>query len=495
MRLDLRGHDCRYSVEQILLLLFPQERPEYGHGRPEDGGSYARVTASWGEKYLTVTTLLEREGAAAHAAARGVAPQREEERERLLRRTVKRSFYQAAVRLTGVRPPWGSLTGIRPGKLAAAFLDEGRSEEQTLRLLTGPYDVSREKAELCLAAARVSRALLQDQQERDVSLYVGIPFCPSRCVYCSFVSHSIEKARTLIEPYLEGLHREIRTVGRIAGELGLRIRTVYIGGGTPTILSAAQLSRLMACLNQSFDFSALREYTVEGGRPDTITREKLRAIRRGGGDRISINPQSMNDRVLEAVGRRHTAAQVLESYRLAREEGFHRINMDLIAGLPLDTPEEFRRSLSALIGLKAANITVHTLALKRGASLRMAGLPLPDGEAVGEMIGLSRRMLETAGYEPYYLYRQKFMSGSFENVGWTLPGALCRYNVIMMEELHTVLSLGAGGVTKLVNPADRSLRRVCNPKYPYEYLTRLEEILREKDRLRLFYQRSKEHGV
>lgn len=275
----------------------------------------------------------------------------------------------------------------------------------------------------------------------------------------------------------------------------MRIISVYIGGGTPTTLSAVQLSELIAALHSAFDLSACREFTVEAGRPDTITREKLIAIRDGGADRISINPQTMSDRVLAAIGRRHSGTAVTESFQLAREIFPGAINMDLIAGLPADNPAGFRASLDAVLALEPENITVHTLSLKRGSRINLEGTEIPGGSAVGEMLEYALSALRSADYSPYYLYRQKFTSGGYENVGWTKPGFEGIYNICMMEELHSTLSLGAGGVTKLVNPETGLIERIFNKKYPYEYTDSIDELIAAKEYMKDFYSKMHEHRI
>jgi oxygen-independent coproporphyrinogen-3 oxidase len=320
----------------------------------------------------------------------------------------------------------------------------------------------------------------------EVSLYVGIPFCPSRCAYCSFISAAVGSALKLVEPYLDALFLEIDATGEAARRAGLAVKSVYIGGGTPTTLSAQQLSALMKKLRAAFDLSRCVEFTVEAGRPDTITREKLAAIAANGGDRVSVNPQSMDDEVLRAMGRAHTAAEILTAYELVRASGVSCVNMDLIAGLPKDTAGGFRCSLDTVLALSPENITVHTLALKKGSRLMEEGGQLPDDKAVAAMLDYAHLALREAGYRPYYLYRQKFMSGSFENVGWCKPGFESIYNICMMEELHTILSLGAGGVTKLVDAENGRIVRLNNPKYPQEYIRDREKMIAEKENILSF---------
>ena len=339
------------------------------------------------------------------------------------------------------------------------------------------YHVSPLRRKLAVACAQASRGVQASLAPQEISLYVGIPFCPTRCAYCSFIS-AAGSANRLIPQYLEALLTEIDAAGAAARQAGKTVRAVYIGGGTPTTLEADQLARLLERVGTAFALAPGTECTVEAGRPDTITREKLLAIRAGGGNRISVNPQTMSDPVLAAIGRSHRAADIRRAYALAREVGGLAINMDLIAGLPGDTPQGFRQTLEEVMALAPENLTVHTLALKKGARLRQEDTPLPTGDQVAAMLDDAWAALEAGGYAPYYLYRQKFMSGALENVGWTRPGYVNQYNICMMEELHTVLSLGAGGVTKFVE--NGVVRRMANPKYPQEYLRTIDTIRAEK---------------
>ena len=487
MELLFCGHDYKYAVEQLMLLMFPEERPEYVEA---DGGAPAFAEVRLSPEGDFSETLLRLGGKSARGEARldGAPPSDPLLYKRETQKLVKLSFFRAARELTGVTPPWGALTGIRPGKLAERFMRQtGLGRDAAAEFIEREYYVSPRRAALCAAAADEAEKLRKSLDKNDISLYIGIPFCPTRCAYCSFVSHSVEKSLKLIAPYLEALQRETAAAGRLAAELGLRVVSVYIGGGTPTTLSAEELSALLACVRGAFDLSACREFTVEAGRPDTITREKLQSIEHGGADRISINPQTMSDAVLAAIGRRHSGAAVTESYHLAREVFSGAVNMDLIAGLPGDSAEGFAASLDAVIALEPENITVHTLSLKRGSRIGLEGTPLPDGETVAGMLDYAASALGSADYSPYYLYRQKFTSGGFENVGWTKPGFTGVYNICMMEELHSTLSLGAGGVTKLVNPETGLIERIFNKKYPYEYIESIDELIAAKDYMKAFY--------
>ena len=361
------------------------------------------------------------------------------------------------------------------------------SDEETLREMENTYFVTPRRAKLSLDCSKYTMSAIEKMEPHDVSLYVGIPFCPTRCAYCSFVSKTIGKNTDLMEPYLEALHRELRVTGKLMATSGKTLRTIYIGGGTPTTLTARQMKALLECIRESFDLSRCIEFTVEGGRPDTLDQEKLHVIAQGGADRMSINPQSMVDSVLEASRRPHTAADVMRSYEQAVNAGFAAINMDLIAGLPQDTYEGFCSSLEGVLELDPENVTVHTLSLKRGSRINLEGTTIPDGAAVGEMLEYALTTLRGAGYAPYYLYRQKFTSGGYENVGWTKPGFDGIYNVCMMEELHSTLSLGAGGVTKLVNPETGLIERIFNKKYPYEYISSIDELISAKEYMKEFY--------
>ena len=464
MELTLRGHEDRYAVEQLMLALFPEE------------AGTAVSTLSRGKTFITAGASVTLSGRTSRASRRIKAS---EETVRLRRRALQQAFYAAALPLLPGPPPWGALAGVRPTKITTKYLSEGRTPKEADRLLKDVYYVTPERRRLAvdcsLATLRAKEQLLPE----DISLYVGIPFCPTRCAYCSFVSRGIGKKTELVEPYLAALTREIRYTASLLASSGRRVRTVYIGGGTPTTLSSPQLAALLDTLRGELDLSGCLEFTVEAGRPDTLDPEKLRVLRQHGADRISINPQSMVDSVLQASARPHRAQDIRRCYAQALDAGFRLINMDLIAGLPTDTPEGFRYSLEEVAALNPANITVHTLALKKGADLMERRQGLLPPEAIAGMLDFAGDTLRKLGYGPYYLYRQKYMSGSFENVGWSQPGTDCLYNIYMMEEVHTVLSLGGGGMTK-VNLPEGKLLRFHNPKFPEQYMTALDDTLAQK---------------
>ncbi len=481
MTVILKGHGYRYAVEQMLLTLFPAERPTYGT-QEED-----RVTVSLhrGDTWLTAGCVLEWRGRLTRHACRARTSEltgREAEDDRVCQRILKLAFYRAGVEALGREPPWGAMTGVRPVKIPTRDLRAGATPAQAEGRLRKTYRVSPLRAKLAVACARASLACQRTLAPEEVSLYVGIPFCPTRCAYCSFISADAGRSLRWIGPYVDALTREIAAAGRGLRRAGARVKSVYFGGGTPTTLDAPQLERVLGALEEHVDLSRCAEYTVEAGRPDTITAEKLEVLARRGVGRVSVNPQSMQDAVLRAAGRSHTARQVLDAYALVRAAGPFAVNMDLIGGLRGDTPEGFRRSLDQVLALAPENVTVHTLARKRGADLA-AGTGLPGPEQVAEMLDYAWVRLARAGYSPYYLYRQKFMSGSFENVGWCTPGRESVYNICMMVVLHSVISLGAGGVTKWVDPVRGRIARRANPKYPQDYLARIDQICREKEEL------------
>ncbi len=487
MRLYFSGHDCRYAAEQSLLMLFPGEKPEYPEGSPS--GERCELRVSRGAKYTVCTALLVRSGAAFRGRAQAENPDPADEY--ALRgcenRLVKLAFYRAALASGLPKPEWGSLSGVRPAKLMDAYLREGLSPRAAKGRFMREYFVSGSRAQLCLDAALAAQEAARSLDERDVCLYVGIPFCPTRCAYCSFVSQSVEKSMKLMEPFLDALLLDIRATAAETRRAGLRPVALYMGGGTPTTLSAAQLDRLCAALEREFDLSALREYTVEAGRPDTITAEKLRVLRAHGVGRVSVNPQTMSDSVLEAIGRRHTAQDIVDALALVRECGGFEVNMDLIAGLPTDTAGGFSRTLDAALSLAPENVTVHTLSLKRGSGLTLAGRPLPEAGEVRAMLDEAMERLAGSGYAPYYLYRQKNMAGGFENVGWTKPGSENLYNICIMEELCSILAMGAGGSTKLVADGGKRIKRFIAPKYPQEYINAAPGFAAGKERIGEFY--------
>ena len=488
VKLYFFGHDYKYAAEQILLTMFPAERPEYPAGKPQ--GDRMEIRLSRGESFVTATCALHSGTQCWHGRAAAKASLMTDDlmTDRYCQRLIKNAVYRAALASGIGRPAWGALTGVRPGKLLCGLLRTAPDEAAAEREFIEKYDVTPERARLCLDTCRETLRAQASLGARDICLYVGIPFCPTRCAYCSFVSQSVEKSMKLIPPFLDALYKELDATAAVVRELGLRVVSVYMGGGTPTTLSAAQLDELCARLAARFDLSALREYTVEAGRPDTITGEKLRVLRRHGVDRISVNPQTMSDAVLEVIGRRHTAQDIITALEAVRAVGGFDVNMDLIAGLPSDTVDSFRATLEKVLALAPENVTVHTLSLKKGSRITLEGAALPTAAEVGAMLDYARASLTAAGYAPYYLYRQKFMSGGFENVGWARGGRVNLYNICIMEELCSILAMGGGGSTKLVCSGGGRNIRLMAPKYPLEYINNIGRTCADKDRIRRFYE-------
>ncbi len=486
MILYICGHDFHYETENICRVFFPNEKitvsdtpPESGafgvetYLDGESGGYSVRVRVNVGDK--TETRSAE-------------VPKTDEPEKDECERTMARELFSALSAVTGYVPPWGILTGVRPSKLMLKLIDS-LGESDAYDYFTKKLLVSEPKTRLAQSVAGTEQKIAALGDERSFSLYIAIPFCPSRCSYCSFVSHSITNANAakLLPVYVDKLCRELGITGNTVYDIGLRLESIYIGGGTPGILSAEQTEKVCSAVENSFDLSSLREYTVELGRPDTVTQEKLDVLRAHSVDRISINTQTLNDSVLEEVGRKHTAADFFSSYALAERSGFENINVDLIAGLPGDTLESFKSSVDGVVSLSPANITVHALALKSASTLREHGHAVSEGETAGKMIDYSHSVLFDNGYIPYYMYRQSRCVGNLENVGWCKPGTECRYNVFMMEETHTVLAAGAGAVTKLKKPGSSYIERIFNYKYPYEYNARFDTLMERKKRISEFY--------
>lgn len=397
------------------------------------------------------------------------------------REEIKREFYGLLSGMTGIRPPWGTLTGVRPLKPALEICKDSSVSDME-RIMKERYLMSDAKASLLADIADYQLSHVTGIPWEKASLYIGIPFCPTRCAYCSFASNVASPEE--YETYLEDLLKEITYAGGLAVKHGTGLESIYIGGGTPTTLSAKQLERLINRVSDAYCIDpAGLEFTVEAGRPDTITKDKLDTLRRLGISRISINPQSMKDETLRLIGRDHSAGDIREGFRIARETGFDVINADLIAGLPEEDLRDFRASLSEMIDLGAENITVHTLSVKRGSRLRDndPAYYRKNAETVSSMLDLSREMLSSAGYRPYYIYRQKHQTGALENVGWCLPGKHSIYNIRIMEDMQTVIGLGAGAVGKVYHPDEDRLERIANVSNYKIYSERFNDMISRKN--------------
>ena len=458
MNLYVKNHNFHFELENLTRLFFPNEKitvireisepqPPYIYTEVSDKITISVNIGSFNKSETAVKKLADDDNELVSAQL----------------------LYKLLCDFTGLTQPWGILTGVRPVKLLRRLAEES-NEEQAVKKFEKDFFVSNEKIALSRETEHNERKILELSKPESFSLYVGIPFCPSRCSYCSFVMASIERAEKLIEPYTKLLCEEIKRTAEIANKLGLRLETVYFGGGTPTTLSAEQLDTVLRTVNKSFDMSTCREFTVEAGRPDTIDIAKLFALKENKVDRISINPQTVNDEVLKTIGRKHTAQQFFDAFELARKCGFDNINTDLIAGLPTDTTESFKNSLDSIVRLNAECITVHTLCMKRASRLTTEGvtLDLQQARDAREMLAYTQNILGQNEYIPYYMYRQSRMVGNLENVGWSKKGFESLYNVYVMDETHTILACGSGGVTKLKRNNPDYLERIFNFKYPYE---------------------------
>ena len=477
MNLYVKNHNFHFELENLTRLFFPNEKitvirdfsepqPPYIYTEVSDKITISVNIGSFNKSETSVKKLTDDDNELVSAQL----------------------LYKLLCDFTGLTQPWGILTGVRPVKLLRRLAEES-SEEQAVKKFEKDFFVSNEKIALSRETEHNERKILELSKPESFSLYVGIPFCPSRCSYCSFVMASIERAEKLIEPYTKLLCEEIKRTAEIANKLGLRLETVYFGGGTPTTLSAEQLDTVLGTVNNSFDMSTCREFTVEAGRPDTIDIAKLFALKENKVDRISINPQTVNNEVLKTIGRKHTAQQFFDAFELARKCGFDNINTDLIAGLPTDTTESFKNSLDSIVRLNAECITVHTLCMKRASRLTTEGvtLDLQQARDAREMLAYTQNVLGQNEYIPYYMYRQSRMVGNLENVGWSKRGFESLYNVYVMDETHTILACGSGGVTKLKRNNPDYLERIFNFKYPYEYIDRFDELIQRKSGIMQFY--------
>ena len=483
MKLVNLNHKYHYETENLLRIFFPENTETAESLSENEDGIITCLDGSSAE----VKLILNGEESVLKKAFSPDDIPSYDTPDSFFERKIALMMFELLSEKTGYVPPWGILTGVRPAKLMSK-LALSMGEQGAKDYFINELRVSPEKTELALCVSKKEAPIIEGaSEEKSFSLYVSVPFCPTRCSYCSFISHSNEKAKKLMPGYVDCLIKEIEETGKIAKSLGLKLESIYYGGGTPTALTEELLKRVTDAVGECFDLEDIKEYTIEAGRPDSVTREKFRTMKSCGCNRISINPQTFNDSVLKVIGRNHTSEQTLSAMSMAREEGFDFINMDLIAGLPTDTLESYKNTLSTVLSLSPENITVHTLALKRSATLVTDKRETNSGEIASQMLTYTYEVLTGAGYKPYYMYRQSKSLGNLENVGWAKEGYEGLYNVYMMEECHTILSVGAGAVTKLKNPCGNEIERIFNYKYPYEYISDFEEILRRKNRIVEFY--------
>lgn len=483
MNLWLINHTCEYEIRHLIGMFFPGQKftifTEKNH--LNEKGIITEIQEDQNGIHFFLKVELENQ----KIKKTEFIPIPYEKSKQLLEEVFGRLIYEALSEYTGIYPPWGILTGVRPEKFVQEAEEKGLNEKEIHLEFEKRYFLSKEKIDLLLKTAKGQSRALKNHPPNGIDLYVGIPFCPSRCLYCSFVSHDTAKAGRLIPEYVDKLCEELIYTAGILRKKKIPLHTIYIGGGTPTTLSPNQLEQLLSTISTHFDLSTLLEYTVEAGRSDTITAEKLEVLKKYQVNRVSINPQSMIPSVLEAVGRPHSPEEVVEAFRLAKSVGFPIINMDLIAGLHTDTPEGFSYSLEQILALEPENITIHTLSVKRASDMVEQGKAIYDASSgvIGKMLGKAYPLLETKGYEPYYLYRQKNMRENMENVGFAKLGTENLYNIYMMDELESIVACGAGSVSKLIYPESGKIDRIFNFKNPHEYLRGFDEILARKKKI------------
>ncbi len=490
------GHSMKYEAECVAMLFFPDEKivtEQLPDTTPAPTEQEDCIENRFENNVMRVTLCLNGEKTVMEQQVPSTPSSAYEEAEFIMCDLM----YQLLCKATGVTSAWGMITGVRPVKLFHRRLDAGKSPEETGKEFSEHFHVSPEKIELALQTARHEAPILKEATDDTFSLYVSIPFCPSRCSYCSFVSHDIasKRAKEILPIYVDKLCEELEEIGKKIKNTGLTLTTVYFGGGTPTILSAEQLDKICTSVEKNFDLSRLKEYTVEAGRPDTITREKLKVLRKHNISRISINPQTLNDDVLVAIGRKHTAQEIVDCFHMAREEGFDNINMDLIAGLPGDTVAGFCSTIDRIIKLDPENVTVHTLSIKRsaklGASWEERKKALELAQQVGEMVSYAQKNLMENSFMPYYLYKQRNTLGNLENTGYCKKGCEGRYNIYIMDETQTIIAAGGGAVSKLKSNRTGKLERIFNYKYPFEYVEHFDEILKRKNRVVTFFEENR----
>lgn len=475
MILHINGDINRYYVQTLCMIFFPGSTfPD--DEQPADDVPELTVTVNKTETGYSVNTFVKLGTNTAECEKEAtLRPDLTDERCKKI--AVGASVAGALGKLLEYRPTWGVLTGVRPTKVATEMLATGMSKTRVKRQLMSDYLLYAKKANLATEVALHEQKIIGTPSSADCSIYVSIPFCPTRCQYCSFVCYTSDKLLSLIPEYIDRLVSDLKNLFAAIDRNGLNVKTVYIGGGTPSILEPDQLRKLLHVLADGIAGRNIEEFTCESGRPDTITKEKLQVIKEYGVGRISVNPQTLCEEVLQGIGRSHTVEDFYRSYNIAREVGIEAINTDLIAGLPGDTFSRFSASMEGIMALEPENITVHTFCVKRSAAWRQSNVYSLRGGDAGKCVDYAQIKSRENGYVPYYMYRQKNTVGNFENVGFSKPGYEGRYNIYMMEEVHSILSAGAGAVTKLVNLGVPELKkpvikRIFNPKYPYEYLQR-----------------------
>lgn len=476
MPIVLIGNTFKYEIEAVCKLFFHTARFAFSDDISDACGSsfiVAKVKKSEDKLLLSADVRFDDKTDSLEKIMTTDSAEKDIEHE------LCRLIYHILCRKTNITPPWGLMTGIRPVKKVTELIQQGYGKESIRQILAERFELSADKFSLAYETAVNQIPILESINKRTVSMYISIPFCPTRCSYCSFVSHSMDSAVKLMPEYITALCNELEIIGGIIRDTGTQIDTIYIGGGTPTSISAHDICKIMQTIEKNFDLGRIREYSFEAGRPDTITEEKLRVIKDYGVDRISVNPQTLNDDVLKVIGRRHSGIDFIRAFELARKIGFNNINTDMIAGLPTESVESFVKSLDKITALSPESITIHTLTVKRSADLFESGLANMNNPAV-EMLDYSVKKLMGLDYLPYYMYRQKNTVDNLENVGYAKKGFESQYNIFIMDETQTIIGAGCAASTKLVYP-DGKISRIHNYKFPYEYINRFNQLMKKKD--------------
>lgn len=471
----LDGNSFKYEIEAVCKLFFHTARFDFSNDLEKlNGNSYILASVIWDNGLFVLAEIR----------LNGDEPEKKITalpltiKENVIEHELCRLIYHILCKKTGITPPWGLMTGIRPVKKVNELIQQGLSKDEIEKNLTERFELSHAKFNLAYETAINQLPILDGINKCAVSLYVSIPFCPTRCSYCSFVSHSMDSAIKLMPEYISALCRELEIIGNIVRETDTEIDTIYFGGGTPTSISARDIEKIMRTVADNFALDRIREYSFEAGRPDTITEDKLRVIKEYGADRISVNPQTLNDDVLRVIGRKHSGDDAIKAFELARKIGFDNINTDLIAGLPTESADSFRNTLDKITELSPESITVHTLTVKRSADLFESGCTNMTNPAA-KMVDYSIEKLMSCGYLPYYMYRQKNTVDNLENVGYAKKGFESQYNIFIMDETQTIIGAGCAASTKLVYP-DGKISRIHNYKFPYEYIRRFNELMQKK---------------
>lgn len=493
--LKLEGHDFLYYIENILRMFYPETEIKLLQEDPPDVKVGIFVLSKIEEIETGYTseiifTIFNDDNDNKELNSRIEIDTLDLKNNKLeidkkIKKAIQRQLYKLLKEHSGKDMPWGILIGIRPTKIVHEMLEEGLSKQDILYKLNSSYSVSKSKAQLLYEVAETEELLLKRTKLDMISLYIGIPFCTTRCLYCSFTSNPADKYKKVFDDYFKALEIELAGVKNIIEKRNFKVQSIYIGGGTPTSVDNFYLEKLLSLVEEYIDLNYLEEYTLEAGRPDSISREKLETIKKSRVDRISINPQTMNNETLSLIGRKHTSEDILKAFGLARELGFKNINMDVIAGLPGENPAMFQNTMESIKVLNPDSITVHTMSIKRASVLaeNKENYLRTSAEEVEQMVDMGRYYAEKAGLHPYYLYRQKNILGNLENIGYCKPGLESVYNIQIMEEKQTIIALGAGAVTKVVFPEENRIERAFNVKSVEEYLLRIEEMVERKNKL------------